>query len=1054
MRAGLSTIQQTLTPEAASVLNHSIAEAGRRNHGQTTPLHVAAMLLASPSGFLRQACIRSHPNSSHPLQCRALELCFSVALERLPTAQNMAPGMEPPISNALMAALKRAQAHQRRGCPEQQQQPLLAVKVELEQLIISILDDPSVSRVMREASFSSPAVKATIEQSLNSNAHANHHVGARNVNLGGTFGGISPMMLSNATQLSTPPTATPSVVNPLANRNIYLNPRLQQGGTGHMGNQRSEEVKKVLDILLRTKKRNPVLVGDSDPEAVVKELFRKIENKVLGAEGPLKNAQVISIEKEFLSDKNQIPSKIKELDRVIESRIVNGGVILDLGDLKWLVEHPMSFGGAQPQQQVVSEIGRAVVVEMGKLLSRFTGDGTSDNNLWLIGTATCETYLRCQVYHSTMENDWDLQAVPITARSPLLGMFPRVETERLLSNPVENLSPLKSVPTPHPSLTRRVSENVDLSRRTSFCPQCSDNYEKELAKLVAIEKSFKEAKEEAIRPSLPLWLKNAKLQSSDAKTTDQSEGKYQEVLSKQKTQELQKKWRETCLHLHPSYHHKIHSDRTAPPALSMTNLCNPNLLVRPPFQPKLQMTKPLGEVLRLNTNHVTSQPAGLTSRKPGSPVGTDLVLGPKGMENILEKTTEDGVKDFLGCISSEPQTRVLGKFANALDADTYKKLLKGLMEKAWWQAEAATAVASAITRCRLGNGRCRGAGFRGDTWLLFTGPDRVGKKKMASVLAEQICGTIPVIICLGSRRDDEESDMNFRGKTAIDRIADAVQRNPFSVIMLVDIDEADMILRGNVKRAIERGRLTDSHGREISLGNAIFILTGDWSTTNPEVIRDGHFVDGKKLASIASRDWQLGLMVREKSAKRQANWPQDEDRPTKPRREVGSGLSLDLNLAVDTEDDRTAGSHNSSDLTIDHEDELGLVNRQQFTITSVPHELASNVDDSIVFKPVDSSFVRREIKKTISVKFSMVVGDNLPIEIEDDVLEKILGGLWHDQTSLEQWIENVLAPSFNQLRPQLTSIVSRNLVVRLVVKSDSGERRNGDWLPSRITVEG
>ncbi|CDY25889.1 BnaC09g32610D [Brassica napus] len=165
MRAGLSTIQQTLTPEAATVLNQSISEAARRNHGQTTPLHVATTLLASSSGFLRRACIRSHPNSSHPLQCRALELCFSVALERLPTATTT-PANDPPISNALMAALKRAQAHQRRGCPEQQQQPLLAVKVELEQLIISILDDPSVSRVMREASFSSPAVKAAIEQSL------------------------------------------------------------------------------------------------------------------------------------------------------------------------------------------------------------------------------------------------------------------------------------------------------------------------------------------------------------------------------------------------------------------------------------------------------------------------------------------------------------------------------------------------------------------------------------------------------------------------------------------------------------------------------------------------------------------------------------------------------------------------------------------------------------------------------------------------------------------------------------------------------------------------
>ncbi|KAL2473158.1 Double Clp-N motif-containing P-loop nucleoside triphosphate hydrolase superfamily protein [Forsythia ovata] len=197
MRSGLSTIQQTLTSEAANVMNHSIAEAGRLNHGQTMPLHMAATLLSSPSGFF---------------QCRALELCFRVALERLPTAQNMAPVMEPPISNVLMAALKRAHAHQRRRCPEQQQQPLFAVKEKLEQLIISILDYPSVNRVMREASFSSPAVKAKIEQSLNSSAHANHHASATNVSLGGTFREISPMMLSTTTELSTPPTATQSTV--------------------------------------------------------------------------------------------------------------------------------------------------------------------------------------------------------------------------------------------------------------------------------------------------------------------------------------------------------------------------------------------------------------------------------------------------------------------------------------------------------------------------------------------------------------------------------------------------------------------------------------------------------------------------------------------------------------------------------------------------------------------------------------------------------------------------------------------------------------------------
>ncbi|KAL2505805.1 Double Clp-N motif-containing P-loop nucleoside triphosphate hydrolase superfamily protein [Abeliophyllum distichum] len=171
------TIDKIYHSSTASVLNHSIAEVDQWNHGQTTVLHMVATLLSSPSSFLRQAYIRSH-------HIQILASRFSVEVGALTTTLNL------------------PQAHQ------------------------------SVSRVMREASFSSPAVKATIEQSLNSNVHANHHANARNVNLGGTFGGISPMMLSTTTQLSTPPTTTPSTVVPLANRNIYLNPRLQQGAQG------------------------------------------------------------------------------------------------------------------------------------------------------------------------------------------------------------------------------------------------------------------------------------------------------------------------------------------------------------------------------------------------------------------------------------------------------------------------------------------------------------------------------------------------------------------------------------------------------------------------------------------------------------------------------------------------------------------------------------------------------------------------------------------------------------------------------------------------------
>ncbi|XLT13740.1 hypothetical protein HN51_059430 [Arachis hypogaea] len=76
----------------------------------------------------------------------------------MPTSHSTNLSSESPISNALMVALKCAQAHQRRGYLEQQQQAFFTIKVKLKQLIISILDDSSVSRVMREATFSSPTV--------------------------------------------------------------------------------------------------------------------------------------------------------------------------------------------------------------------------------------------------------------------------------------------------------------------------------------------------------------------------------------------------------------------------------------------------------------------------------------------------------------------------------------------------------------------------------------------------------------------------------------------------------------------------------------------------------------------------------------------------------------------------------------------------------------------------------------------------------------------------------------------------------------------------------
>ncbi|KAK9715540.1 hypothetical protein RND81_06G171700 [Saponaria officinalis] len=1038
MRGGLSAIQQTLTAEAASVLSHSMAEAGRRNHGQTTPLHVAATLLASPTGFLRQACIRSHPNSSHPLQCRALELCFSVALERLPAAQQIPGSGEPPISNALMAALKRAQAHQRKGCPEQQQQPLLAVKVELEQLIVSILDDPSVSRVMREASFSSPAVKAAIEQALN--AQPNSGPGGPRIGLG-----IRSVL--------------PHPAAGLQNRNLYLNPRLQQ--QQQPSNQtvvREEEVRKVLEILTRDKKRNPVLVGEYEPREVVKEVISKIDREEMHDE-VLKGVEVIIIEKEMGSDRGQFGTKLKELGELIERKMVvnckgGSGVIVDLGDLKWLVD--------QPGNQGISEAARGAVTEMGTLLNKY-GDGS---RIWFIGTATCETYLRCQVYHPTMESEWDLQVVSIVARPSIPGMLPRLGSSGgILSTSVECLSPMKGFTMPVPPLTRRVSENMDPLRRFTCCPSCIEKYGQELVKLEAeeVDKSSSEVKLDASKPSLPPWLQNATMHANDVvnESTNSTQSKEGDSILRQKTQELQKKWSQMCLQLHPNFHHNVSSERIVPSPLSMTGLYNPNLHFRQqPFQPKLQPPRILGDALQLNISSPSPTLVDCDRPKcsPGSPVRTDLALGPTKLAEVVQDNVhKDRLTDFLGCISNEtPNNRPLIQD----DVDSFKRLLKGLVEKVGWQADAASAVASAVTRCKSGNGKRRVAGSKGDIWLMFSGPDRVGKKKMAGALSELVCGAGPVRISLGSRRDGDDTDLNFRGKTAIDRIAEAVRRNPNSVILLQDVDEADLIVKGSIKRAMERGRFTDSHGREISLGNIIFVVTCTWM---PHQLKDvssgGVALNEEKMSSLASGGWQLRISVGEKNTgKRSPSWMNDDqERCTKQRKDLGQGLSFDLNQMADNDEDRLDGSYNSSDLTAEHEEEHGHETRGSPTTSSTaPYEMLSSVDETIIFKPVDFTPIRQNIERTILVKFGSILGDNVSTKIAGEALEKISSGIWLGQTTLESWVETVLIPSIKHIKTTLPSLLERSpnhkITARLELDKESGDRNCGDWLPSRVSV--
>ena len=513
---------------------------------------------------------------------------------------------------------------------------------------------------------------------------------------------------------------------------------------------------------------------------------------------------------------------------------------------------------------------------------------------------------------------------------------------------------------------------------------------------------------------------------------------------KETAQELEKKWRETCA--------RTHGTRAGAPPLSM-------LLAafgpRPPVEPKLQLAKAAAPTLKMNTylEKAEDTPTSeLRKSPPGSPVKTDLVLGPLDPGATVDKDQKGTYTDGLTAMQK-------AKIAGISDIESFKRLLKGLTEKVSWQSDAASAIAAVVIQCRSGSGKRRNIGTRGDMWLLFVGPDQAGKRKMVNALSELMVNTQPVVVNFGgdSRlgKDGNRLNAGFWGKTSLDRVTEAVRQNPFSVIVLEGIDKVDAVVRAKIKRAMETGRLPDSRGREVSLGNVIFVLTTNWL---PEELKGPEFEtllqDEGRIFELANSNWQLELSIGDKQVKHRADWLCDDARPAKVAKELsgGHGLSLDLNLAVGALDD-TESSRNSSDLSVEQEQEKGHLAVK--CITPAPDsDILNLVDDAIVFRPVDFGPFRKNVTDCIAAKFESLVGSSNSFRIDEDAIDRMVGSIWLADEKLEDWAQKVLMPSIERLWRNMNHHNGR-AVVRLSAVADKALPRWGggrEGLPATVPI--
>eukprot|EP00258_Populus_trichocarpa_P050418 XP_024466437.1 protein SMAX1-LIKE 6 [Populus trichocarpa] len=1116
MPTPVSVARQCLTDEAARALDEAVAVARRRNHCQTTSLHAVSALLALPASTLRDACSRATTNAfSSRRQFRALDLSVGVSLDRLPSSRTL--DEDPPISNSLMAAIKRSQANQRRH-PDNfhlhqihcNQQAASVLKVEMKHFILSILDDPIVSRVFGEAGFRSYDIKIAIVHPPVSQSSKYSPVGC------------APIFLCNLPGSNiTGPGRPPGFSFPFSSG-------LDDDDVGD-----DDVCRRIGEALVRRdgKGRNLLLVGVYASKALkgfVDSVNKENKGRVLPSE--IGGVSVISIEDEIIhfvselgGDKEKMGLKFEELGQELE-QYSGPGIVVNFGDMKVLVG-----------ENVCGDAVSYLVSKLTSLLEGFRG------KIWLVGTAdSYDTYLKSVGRFSSVEKDWDLRVLPIASYKSPVGDF---SSKSSLLGSFVPFGGFFSTPSDFKKPTNSINQSI------ICCHLCNAKYEKDVAAILKMGSTTSVADQSSEK--LPSLLQMAELDTGKAvdavKTRDDDTALNAKILG------LRNKWNDICQRLHhaqPFFKFDVSqatsqvsiaegfqcvadekksrsNSSSRDSSLNESQCVNLNLGVclnqQKIFPAKHCVdsetedvnhgSKQLEEVPRLKQKEKESPwftpcplsnvslPSDRTSSSSVTSVTTHLGLGTlyatSAQEHNITKLRDpmEHLQHFSGSGSAEfddntslqiaKSSSFSGPFSGGkFNLRDFKSVMRAISEKVGWQDRATYAIGEAVSRCKAGHGRHHGSNSKGDISFILLGPDRIGKKKIASALAEVMFGSTQSFISLDLGSHDKVSSSNSifdsqelqyddelgRSMTFVDRIASKLSKKPHSLIFLENIDKADPLVQHSLSYALRTGRFPDSRGREVSTNNTIFVATSTIIVGNTNFLSENKSIKFSEEMILGAKSWQMQILVEhaaEATSKR-------SEMKVRISREITSAVSYGNKRKLDATSDlmEQESSCESSkqahkalrsylDLNLPVEDTGECANYGDTDSDSISEssqawleDFSDQVDEKVVFKTFDFDSLAEKIVKEIGKQFQMAFGYEILLEIDDEVMVQILAAAWlsEKERAMEDWIEEVVGRGFRKAK--LKSQFSAQCVVKLVTCKGLvlKEQAPGIRLPSRINL--
>ncbi|AUX12374.1 ATP-dependent Clp protease ATP-binding subunit [Latilactobacillus sakei] len=206
--------------------------------------------------------------------------------------------------------------------------------------------------------------------------------------------------------------------------------------------------------------------------------------------------------------------------------------------------------------------------------------------------------------------------------------------------------------------------------------------------------------------------------------------------------------------------------------------------------------------------------------------------------NSVEKSQEPTIteKDMEKIV--EEKTHIPVGELKAQEQAQLKNLAQDLESRVIGQDTAVDKVARSIRRSRIGfnkSGRPIGS-------FLFVGPTGVGKTELAKQIAKELFGSTDAMIRFDMSEYMEKfsvskligSPPGYVGYEEAGQLTEQVRRNPYSLILLDEIEKAHPDVMHMFLQILDDGRLTDSQGRTVSFKDTIIIMTSNAGQTDAE----------------------------------------------------------------------------------------------------------------------------------------------------------------------------------------------------------------------------